>query len=405
MERSRVVTTSFLWLFSLRLRVSAVKKLLQMAEPVGRRKRLPHRLRVAGRRHRPPHLILMALIGSCHNVAMKLSEGKLKRMKALANQRGVIAAAAMDQRGSLQKSLASARGVGVKEITPAMMGEFKTVVTKVLTPHASAILLDPEFGLEASHARSSNAGLLLAYELSGYDNTRPGRLPDLLPHVSAKRIADWGADAVKILIYYSPYEEAGINDIKHAFVERIGAECETWEIPFFLEFVGYDPKGGDEKGLEYAKTKPSVVKKSMEEFSKPQYRVDVLKVEVPVNAEFVEGSSVYKGQKAYTREEALTHFREAAALASRPFIYLSAGVGNAQFTESLKMAAEAGTDYSGVLCGRATWKEGIPVYAKQGAKGLEEWLQREGVRNINAVNEAIRPATPWYAKLGMEAPA
>jgi tagatose 1,6-diphosphate aldolase len=347
----------------------------------------------------------MDLILSCHNVAMKLSEGKLKRMKALANQRGVIAAAAMDQRGSLQKSLASARGVSVKEITPAMMGEFKTVVTKVLTPHASAILLDPEFGLEASHARSSNAGLLLAYELSGYDNTQPGRLPDLLPHVSAKRIVDWGADAVKILIYYTPYEEAAINDIKHAFVERIGAECETCEIPFFLEFVGYDPKGGDEKGLEYAKTKPSVVKKSMEEFSKPQYRVDVLKVEVPVNAEFVEGSSVYGGQKAYTREEALGHFREAAALASQPFIYLSAGVGNAQFTESLKMAAEAGTDYSGVLCGRATWKEGIPVYAKQGAKGLEEWLQREGVRNINAVNEAIRPATPWYVKLGLAAPA
>ena len=347
----------------------------------------------------------MALIVSCHNVAMKLSEGKLKRMKALANQRGVIAAAAMDQRGSLQKSLAAARGVSVKEITPAMMGEFKTIVTKVLTPHASAILLDPEFGLEASHARSSNAGLLLAYELSGYDNTQPGRLPDLLPHVSARRIADWGADAVKILIYYTPYEEAAINDIKHAFVERIGAECETWEIPFFLEFVGYDPKGGDEKGLEYAKTKPSVVKKSMEEFSKPQYRVDVLKVEVPVNAEFVEGSGVYGGQKAYTRKEALGHFREAAAVASRPFIYLSAGVGNAQFIESLKMAADAGTDFSGVLCGRATWKEGIPVYAKQGAKGLEEWLLREGVRNINAVNEAIRPATPWYAKLGMEAPA
>ena len=42
---------------------------------------------------------------------MILSEGKLKRMKALANDRGVIAAAAMDQRGSLQKSLAAARGV------------------------------------------------------------------------------------------------------------------------------------------------------------------------------------------------------------------------------------------------------------------------------------------------------
>ena len=335
---------------------------------------------------------------------MKLSEGKLKHMKALSNDRGVVAAAAMDQRGSLQKSLATARGVDTKEITPEMMSEFKVAVSKVLTPHASAILLDPEFGLEAARARSRNAGLLLAYELSGYDNTRPGRLPDLLPHVSVKRIVDWGADAVKILIYYTPHDDASINDIKHVFIERIGAECETYEIPFFLEFVGYDPKGGDEKGLEYAKVKPEIVRRSMEEFSKPQYKVDVLKVEVPVNAEFVEGSDVYKGQKAYSREEALKYFREAAAVASKPFIYLSAGVSNAQFTESLKMASEAGIDYSGVLCGRATWKEAIPVYAKQGVKALEEWLQREGVKNINAVNDAIRSAKPWYEKLGVAVP-
>ena len=331
---------------------------------------------------------------------MKMSDGKLKRMKALANERGVIAAAAMDQRGSLQKSLAVARGVDVKAITHDMMSEFKVAVSKILTPHASAILLDPEFGLDASRARAANAGLLLAYELSGYDNTQPGRLPDLLPHVSAKRIVDWGADAVKILIYYTPFEDAGVNDVKHAFIERIGAECETWEIPFFLEFVGYDPKGGDEKGCDFARQKPEIVKKSMEEFSKPQYRVDVLKVEVPINAEYVEGSSVYKGPTAYSHQEALRHFREAAAIATKPFIYLSAGVSNAQFTESLNMASEAGTDYSGVLCGRATWKEGIPVYAKQGLKALEDWLQREGVKNINAVNAATQSAKPWFEKAG-----
>src|SRR5579872_3765256 len=336
---------------------------------------------------------------------MSLSEGKLKRMKALSTPAGIIAAAAMDQRGSLQKSLAAAKGVGQKEISDEMMAEFKTIVTKVLTPHATAILLDPEYGLPAAKARSGNAGLLLAYELSGYDNTQAGRLPDLLPHVSVKRIGDWGADAVKILIYYTPFDEAHINDVKHAFIERIGAECEHYQIPFFLEFVGYDPKGGDEKRLEFAKIKPEVVKRSMQEFSKPQYYVDVLKVEIPINAEYVEGSTVYKGQKAYTRAEALKHFRDAAAVAQKPFIYLSAGVSNAQFTESLKMAAEAGTDYSGVLCGRATWKEGIPVYAKQGAKALEDWLQKEGVKNINAVNAAIKSAVPWHAKLGVPVPA
>ena len=332
---------------------------------------------------------------------MKLSEGKIKRMNALADKRGVIAAAAMDQRGSLRKSIASAKGVSQDEVTDEMMQEFKVAVSKVLTPHASAILLDPEFGLPAAKARAKNAGLLLAYEESGYDNTKPGRLPDLLPHLSVKRIVDLGGDAVKILIYYTPFDSPEVKDIKHAFVERIGAECEFNQIPFFLEFVGYDAQGSDEKGLEYAKKKPDVVLKAMEEFSKPQYNVDVLKVEVPVNATFVEGSSVFGGQAAYSRKEALEYYRRAAEVAKKPFIYLSAGVGNAQFVESLNMAAEAGTDYSGVLCGRATWKDGIPVYAKQGAKALEDWLQVEGVKNINAVNEAIKPAKPWQTKYGI----
>jgi tagatose 1,6-diphosphate aldolase len=335
---------------------------------------------------------------------MSLSEGKVRHMTALSNKDGVIAAAAMDQRGSLQKAIASAKGIAPDQVTAQMMSEFKTAVTKILTPHASAILLDPEYGLPAAKARSSNAGLLLAYEESGYDNTKPGRLPDLLPHVSARRIKDWGANAVKILIYYSPFDDPQVNDTKHAFIERIGAECETHQIPFFLEFVGYDPKGGDEKGLEFAKQKPQVVMGCMEEFSKPQYGVDVLKVEVPINANFVEGSSVYKGQKAYTRQEALDYFRRAAQVAKKPFIYLSAGVSNAQFVESLKMAAEAGTDYSGVLCGRATWKDGMPIYAKQGLKALEDWLSTEGVKNIEAVNAAIKPAKPWYVKAGVPQP-
>ncbi len=335
-----------------------------------------------------------------------MSPSKLNRMKALANDAGVIAAAAMDQRGSLEKALAQAKGVDRKAIAPEMLGEFKTAVTKVLTPHASAILLDPEFGLGAAGARSANAGLLLAYEKSGYDNTRPGRLPDLLDNVSVRRIAeDWHADAVKLLLYYTPFEDAGVNEAKHAFIERAGAECEAYGIPLFLELVGYDPAGGDEKGFEYARRKPEIVTRSMQEFTRPAYRVDVLKVEIPVNTRFVEGAKAYTGQKAYTRDEALEQFRRAAKAATVPFIYLSAGVGNEQFVESLEMAAEAGSDFCGVLCGRATWKDGIPAYAQGGVPALERWLQDQGVRNITAVNQAIRAARPWYRKYGMVAPA
>lgn len=321
-------------------------------------------------------------------------------MKAVSNERGVIAAAAMDQRGSLKKALAKEKGA---EVTDAMMDEFKTAVTEVLTWHASAILLDPEWGLNASRRRARNAGLLLAYEQTGYDNTRPGRIPDLLNQWSVRRLKEAGADCVKVLIYYTPFDSKEINDEKHAFVERIGDECRANDLPFFLEFVGYDPAGGDEKGAEFAKRKPEVVTGSMAEFTKGRYGVDVMKVEVPVNLKFVEGVRAYAGTKAYSHSEALEHFNRAAKVATKPFIYLSAGVSNAEFTESLELAAESGVRFAGVLCGRATWKDGIPVYAKKGAAEFRKWLQSEGVKNISNVNERLQAASPWYACYGVNA--
>ncbi|MFZ0634414.1 MAG: tagatose 1,6-diphosphate aldolase, partial [Candidatus Acidiferrales bacterium] len=324
---------------------------------------------------------------------------KQKGMKAVSNERGVIAAAAMDQRGSLMSAIAKDKGIEKKAVTPEMMAEFKTAVVRILTPYASAILLDPEYGLEAAKARAKNAGLLLAYENSGYDNTRPGRLPDLLDVWSVRRLVAAGADCIKILLYYTPFDPPAINEIKHAWTERIGAECTAADVPFFLEFVGYE-EGGDEKGIAFARKKPEIVARSMEEFSKPQYGVDVLKVEVPVNMAFVAGTKACKGESAYTRDQAKECFRRAAAVAKKPFIYLSAGVGNDVFSETLELAAESGTNFSGVLCGRATWKEGIPVYAKQGLKALEDWLSTEGVKNIQNVNNRLTAAKPWFAFYG-----
>src|SRR5262249_39737082 len=272
------------------------------------------------------------------------------------------------------------------------------LVADVLTQHASAILLDPEYGLPASKKRHGK-GLLLAYEKTGYDAATPGRLPDLLDLWSVRRLKEAGADCIKILLYYTPLEKTQINDLKHAWVERIGDECRAHDIPFFLETVGYDAQGGDEKGVAYAKRKPEIVTGSMEEFGKERYGVDVLKVEVPIQMEFVGGTKALKGEQAYTRAEALEHFRLAASSTHKPFIYLSAGVSNPVFIETLELAAESGTTFNGVLCGRATWKEGIPVYAKQGPKAFEDWLNTTGVENINNVNNALNQAHSCHEKV------
>lgn len=328
---------------------------------------------------------------------MKMTPGKLAGMKAVSDARGVIAAAAMDQRGSLKKALAKESG---KDVSDAMMEEFKGLVAEVLTPHATAILLDPEWGIGPSKRRSKNAGLLLAYEKTGYDANTPGRLPDLLDHWSVRRLKENGADCLKILLYYTPFDPASINEFKHAWVERIGDECRANDLPYFLEFVGYE-EGADEKGLEYAKKKPEVVAGAMREFTKDRYGVDVMKVEIPINMQFVEGARSNKtGQVAYTRDHAKQLFLDAAKASTKPFIYLSAGVSNAEFTEGLALAGESGVRYSGVLCGRATWKDGIPVFAKEGPAAFRAWLETKGVENIRNVNEAIKPASPWFSVYG-----
>lgn len=333
---------------------------------------------------------------------MKMTRGKFDNLCTVANADGVIAAAAMDQRGSLRKAIAKEKGVDVAEITDAMLEEFKTCVTKILSPHASAMLLDPEWGLPAAKARDPKCGLLLAYELSGYDNTKGGRFPDLLPTYTAQRLKDAGANCVKILLYYSPFENADTNAAKHAWVERIGLECVAADVPFFLEFVGYPTDGAEEKSLAFAKLKPEIVRRSMEEFNHPRYHVDVMKIEVPVNMQFVEGAAAFANKGvAYTKKEAIALFTQCAKATNKPFIYLSAGVSDAEFRESLTLAGEAGIPYNGVLCGRATWKDGIPVYGKEGAAALTRWLSDRGVANINALNAVIKKyAKPWWNVYG-----
>lgn len=301
----------------------------------------------------------------------------------------------MDQRGSLQKSLAKERGSAADAHD---LEVFKTLVTETLTKYASAILLDPEFGLPASKHRNGK-GLLLAYEKTGYDSNTPGRLPDLLDLWSVRRLKEAGADCVKILLYYTPFEKPAVNDLKHAWIERIGDECRAEDIPFFAEFVGYDADGGDEKTVEYARKKPAIVTDTMEEFSKPRYAIDVLKVEVPIVMEFVAGTKSFKGASAYTRAEALDHFRKSAAVTKLPFIYLSAGVSNPVFIETLELAGESGAPFNGVLCGRATWKDGIRIYAVEGEDAFRKWLETTGVENIQNVNRALTAATPWTSKV------
>jgi tagatose 1,6-diphosphate aldolase len=332
---------------------------------------------------------------------VKITQGKFAGINACADERGVIAALAVDHRGNLMQAIADSRGE-YGQATPADMHAFKTAVTKVLSPYASAVLLDPEYGPGALSNRAPGTGVLLAYEKSGYDFSIKGRMPDLLSKWSVRRLVEAGAQAIKILMYYNPYDDAQINQAKQAYIERIGAECIALDVPFFLEPLVYDDRIGDERGLAFARKKPEYVAEAMKEFSKPRYGVDVLKVELPVNPAFVQDTRAFNGEaSAYSRQDAIEHFRNAAGAASKPFIFLSAGNSDEVFCEMLELVAEAGVKFAGILCGRATWQGGITVYASEGVNALTRWLESRGVQNIQSVNRVLEfAAAPWWDVYG-----
>lgn len=332
-------------------------------------------------------------------MSVTMTRGKFDCLNDCANEQGVIAALAVDHRDNLTEAIAQARGPQ-GQATAEDMHAFKTAVTHELTPYASAILLDPVYGLDAIPSRAPHTGVMLAYELSSYGGSGPDRLPDILPQWSVRRLVEAGARAIKILLYYNPFDSVQVNAIKQAYVERIGAECTALDVPLFLEPLVYDNAIGDEKGLAFARKKPEYVTLAMEEFSRPRYGVDMLKVELPVNPKFVAGVSA-NTEAAYSRQEAITHFRNAARATPKPFIYLSAGVSNEIFCDMLALAAEAGVKYSGILCGRATWQDAIAIYATQGADALHNWLVDAGRRNIESINAVVsRGAVAWWDVYG-----
>lgn len=321
---------------------------------------------------------------------MKISEKKYERLEKLSDSNGVIAALAIDQRGAIEKMLPSLEG----EERTKFIKAYKSAVSKELTPYASSILLDPIYGLDAIETKDQNAGLLLAYEVTGYRDDK--RQLALLDGWSAKRLVEAGADAAKILLYYDVDDCDHNNELKKAAIERIGGECEAYDLPFFLEIITYDNIIGDTSSKDFAKVKPHKVNEAIKEFTKPEYKVDVLKLEVPVNMKYVEG---FGEEAIYTKEEAKIFFKEQSDFSSIPFIYLSAGVSAELFQNTLKFAKEAGCEFHGVLCGRATWKGGVDEFLQSEEKGIE-WLRSDGKENIESLNEVIKETcTSWKTRL------
>lgn len=316
-----------------------------------------------------------------------LSAGKLRGLRRMADPAGRFKMTAVDQRPPIVNPIAAAHGGTAPWEAVA---RFKTMLVEELQAQSTAMLLDPNYAYPmAEPVLDTRKGLIMTLENSAFRETADGRLSDEIDGWSVAKIRRMGADAVKVLAWYRPDAPASVNRHQQDFTRRIGEACQKHDIPFLFELLVYPLPGEKNQTRQYiemADKKSELVLESVAEFAKPDYGVDVFKLESPVPARDCDGSA---------QVQAL--FDEMGRLCARPWVMLSAGAGMAEFKAVLKHAYKAGA--SGYLAGRAIWSEAFKAYPDWDA--IRAGLAGNAVaymQDINTLTDA--EASTWWQNWG-----
>jgi tagatose 1,6-diphosphate aldolase len=306
------------------------------------------------------------------------SHGKRWGLRRLANAGGRFAMLAVDQRPPIAQIVAQARAIDPAAVTFADMCMVKRLLVEELAPHASAVLMDPNFAYPAAiDVLPAARGLILTLEEHRFDETPRGRRTRSIPDWSVEKIKRIGADAVKVLAWYRPDTASDIREHQRSYVREVGRACAAFDIPFVLELLVYPFSGtaGHSSAYEEDPAKhPRRVLESIRAFSGDEYRVDLFKLESPVPAKALPGDD---------RLEIQSLFDEMGRIAGRPWVMLSAAAPKDVFERVLRYAYRAGA--GGFLAGRSVWRDALVAYPDIDA--CRASLRQESLPYLNSLSE------------------
>jgi len=287
----------------------------------------------------------------------------------IARPDGTLAIVAMDQRNTLRRMLAAVdRPTGPEELR-----SFKADVTGALSPAASAVLLDPEFGVPAvkqAGAMAPGCATLVAVEPAERDtwNGEPRARRD--PTQTAKWVKDIGGDAVKLLVQMRPdrVQGPGEPDLVAELVDVVRAvveDCSAAGVPSVIETLLYSLPG--EEPLDERRRADVIVESAR---ILTETGPDLLKLEYPSDA---------------------VGCRAVAEAVTVPWAVLSAGMPLDAFLEAVRTSCDEG-GASGFIAGRVYWKEAVAM-AGEDRKHFLATTARDRLEQSIAMMEGR--ARPW----------
>jgi sulfofructosephosphate aldolase len=242
---------------------------------------------------------------------------------------GAFTMLAVDQREALRAMLAERHH---RPVSDAEMTDFKLTAARILTPHASAVLIDRQFALDAAIEQqvvAPSCGLI-----GSADHFEPAH-GELVGEVTIDRLVDpdslkrRGVVALKLLVLWRPDEDpAGRVAMAREFIDR----CADAGLASIIEPVSRAPMGGGSWDWNAG------VHRAAQELG--SLGADLYKAEMPLRGQ---------GPESALREEC----RRLTETIDGPWVILSSGVAPGDFPEAVRIACQAGA--SGFLAGRAVW--------------------------------------------------
>ncbi len=324
--------------------------------------------------------------------------GKHWGLRRLADEQGLFSMVAIDQRPPIVQCVARARGIQPDAVVFDDIVQVKALLAQALAPHASAMLVDPDFGLPAATPHLNPArGLVVTLEEHRYDDRPDGRLSRLIPHWSVAQIRRLGADAVKLLAWYRPDASAEVRQQQQQLVRAVGQACAEHDIAFVFELLVYPfaaQPGAAPNYNEDAAKQPRLVIDSVRDFAHPSYGIDLFKLESPLPM----GLLPSPGSAGADAVQGL-YDEMGRACAGTPWVMLSAGASMQNFEHAIHYACRAGA--SGFLAGRAVWWDALAAYPDAGA--VAQALQQLAVPYLQRLRDTVaREARPWHTAVSFE---
>lgn len=317
--------------------------------------------------------------------------GKHWGLRRLADAQGVFSMVAIDQRPPIVQCVARARGIAAADVAFDDIVQVKALLAQALAPQATALLVDPDFGLPAATPHlQPGRGLLVTLEEHRYDDQPEGRRSRLIPNWSVAQIRRLGADAVKLLAWYRPDASPAVRQHQQQLVQAVGQACSEHDIAFVFELLVYpfalrpgEPANYDEDAAK----QPQRVIDSVHDFAHPRFGIDLFKLESPVPMAALPAPGAPGADEAQRVYDQLSQ-----ACGATPWVLLSAGGSQASFEHALTYACRAGA--SGFLAGRAVWWDALAGYPDTSA--VAQALQRDAVAYLRRLQDiAAQQARPW----------